>query len=211
MNYSAHYHRLIARARSRTLTGYKERHHVLPRCMGGGNEPENLVDLTAEEHYVAHQLLVKMYPDHGGLATAAVRMANKCTGNKAYGWLRRRHAESRRGTKHPPHICAAISAAGKKRIVSAATREKLRLLMLGNKRAISQRGRKRGTPSLEHRKKLSDALRGYKRPPFSVEHRAKLSASNRVRKVSQETRAKMSASRHAYCERKNESLIENLA
>lgn len=31
MNYSAHYYRLICRARSRALTSYKERHHVVLR------------------------------------------------------------------------------------------------------------------------------------------------------------------------------------
>src|SRR3990167_9315455 len=92
MNYALHYDRLIARARSRTLTGYRERHHVLPRCMGGSDASENLVDLTGEEHYVAHQLLVKMYPTVRSLATAAMWMAKRVTGNKAYGWLRRRHA-----------------------------------------------------------------------------------------------------------------------
>ena len=66
MNYSAHYDRLIARARSQTLVGYHEQHHVVPKCMGGGNELANLVNLTAEEHYVAHQLLVKMYPEVKG-------------------------------------------------------------------------------------------------------------------------------------------------
>ena len=63
MNYRRHYDRLIERARNRVLSGYVERHHVLPRCMGGGNESSNLVQLTAEEHYVAHQLLHKMHPD----------------------------------------------------------------------------------------------------------------------------------------------------
>ena len=36
MNYAAHYERLVKRARSRSLVGYRERHHVVPKCMGGG-------------------------------------------------------------------------------------------------------------------------------------------------------------------------------
>lgn len=47
MNYAAHYERLIERAKNRVLEGYRERHHILPRCMGGTNAPDNLVDLTA--------------------------------------------------------------------------------------------------------------------------------------------------------------------
>ncbi|XAO17074.1 homing endonuclease [Escherichia phage FL23] len=60
MNYEKIYNSLIDRARNRALTGYKERHHIIPKCLGGSNDASNLVDLTPEEHYVAHQLLVKI-------------------------------------------------------------------------------------------------------------------------------------------------------
>ena len=36
---------------------YHERHHIIPRCLGGGNEEENLIDLFAKEHFIAHKLL----------------------------------------------------------------------------------------------------------------------------------------------------------
>lgn len=39
---------------------YYERHHIVPRCLGGNNEPENLVLLTAKEHYVCHRILSKL-------------------------------------------------------------------------------------------------------------------------------------------------------
>lgn len=71
MNYQRHYDLLINRARTRVLDGYKERHHIVPRCLGGGDESSNLVDLTAEEHYVAHQLLVKMYPGNNSVVVSA--------------------------------------------------------------------------------------------------------------------------------------------
>jgi hypothetical protein len=61
--------------------------------MGGNNSKDNLVYLTAEEHYVAHQLLVKIYPDNHKLIYAANMMCtNSPTGkrsNKLYGWLRK--------------------------------------------------------------------------------------------------------------------------
>jgi len=38
---------------------YCESHHILPRSLGGSDDPENLVNLTAREHYIAHRLLVK--------------------------------------------------------------------------------------------------------------------------------------------------------
>ena len=41
MNYKKIYQQLIDRALSRTLTGYKERHHIVPKCMGGDNSKLN--------------------------------------------------------------------------------------------------------------------------------------------------------------------------
>lgn len=39
---------------------YYEEHHILPYSLGGENSKENLVLLTAREHYLAHYLLVKI-------------------------------------------------------------------------------------------------------------------------------------------------------
>ena len=75
MNYVAHYERLISRAMRRIRPeGYVEMHHVKPRCLGGDDSRENLVALTPEEHFVAHQLLVKIYPQVPQLAYAALMM-----------------------------------------------------------------------------------------------------------------------------------------
>lgn len=41
---------------------YKERHHIIPKCMGGSDDEENLVDLLLREHIVAHKLLADIYP-----------------------------------------------------------------------------------------------------------------------------------------------------
>ena len=49
---------------------YHERHHIIPRCMGGGNEKENLIDLFAKEHFIAHKLLALENPDNNSLIYA---------------------------------------------------------------------------------------------------------------------------------------------
>lgn len=119
MHYINHYNKLIDRARNRILDSEYETHHVLPRCMGGNNDNSNLVELTPEEHFVAHQLLVKMYPDNYKLVFALTMMSGKKTGrsvnNKLYGWLRRKHraAMSMRPVSDKTRQKMSISRTGK--------------------------------------------------------------------------------------------------
>lgn len=62
MNYTKIYESIIANARSRgDVEGYKERHHVIPKSMGGMDCNDNMVNLTAREHFIAHWLLAKIY------------------------------------------------------------------------------------------------------------------------------------------------------
>lgn len=42
---------------------YYEKHHIKPRCMGGTDEKDNLVFLTAREHFIVHLLLCKIHID----------------------------------------------------------------------------------------------------------------------------------------------------
>lgn len=98
MNYSLHYQKLISRAKTREpLTGYKERHHIVPRCMGGTDDKENIVELTAREHFVAHLLLTKMHPDSHKLSYAAIRMTGgngkQLRSNRLYEWLKIEHSK----------------------------------------------------------------------------------------------------------------------
>lgn len=53
------YNMIITNAKHRQLHGYKEQHHIIPKCMGGSNKKENLVMLTAREHFICHQLLAR--------------------------------------------------------------------------------------------------------------------------------------------------------
>lgn len=62
MNYQEIYNNLINRALSRVNIVYVEKHHIVPQCLGGTDDESNLVDLTPEEHFVAHQLLAKIHP-----------------------------------------------------------------------------------------------------------------------------------------------------
>ena len=73
------YIRLIKRGLSMTekeLSGYNEKHHILPRCMNGNDNKENLVLLPVRYHIMAHIILLEAYPDHTGICYAAFCMIN---------------------------------------------------------------------------------------------------------------------------------------
>ena len=58
--YSKIYFSITTNAKQRITEGYTELHHIIPQSMGGSNDKENLVELTAREHFICHWLLVKM-------------------------------------------------------------------------------------------------------------------------------------------------------
>jgi hypothetical protein len=70
MDYQKVYNLIVDKARNRVLPGYTEKHHILPKCMGGSNERENVVSLTAKEHYLCHRLLCEIYPKNKTLKKA---------------------------------------------------------------------------------------------------------------------------------------------
>jgi len=90
MNWKNIYNNLINRAKPKGLTPEKgyEIHHILPRCMGGNDDPENLVKLSYREHFVSHQILARMHKTQN-LIMAANMMSNfrKYT-SKEYSWLK---------------------------------------------------------------------------------------------------------------------------
>jgi hypothetical protein len=61
MNYELIYNKFIESRKHREIQSdvYYEKHHILPKSLGGSDENENLVKLTAREHYFAHLLLAK--------------------------------------------------------------------------------------------------------------------------------------------------------
>lgn len=93
MNYQSHYDRLVEKhGLKKKPDFYVERHHILPKCLGGSDEESNLVYLKADAHFVAHQLLVKINPDHYGVSYAAIMMtrttSQQVRSNKLYSWLK---------------------------------------------------------------------------------------------------------------------------
>lgn len=91
MNYSKIYDKLIQRGKNRVLSGYVERHHIIPRCMGGSDDVSNLVALTPEEHFVAHLLLLKIHKNsqYRFALAKSVQFLKQGKHSKKHGWFRR--------------------------------------------------------------------------------------------------------------------------
>ena len=83
MNYVNIYNSIINNARLSTRSkkhSYFENHHIIPECLGGGNDSSNMVLLTAKEHFVCHHLLTKIY-DSPKLKFAFWAMCNQTSGD----------------------------------------------------------------------------------------------------------------------------------
>ncbi len=140
MDYQKHYNLLIERAKTRSTDFYTETHHIIPRCMGGSNSKDNLVELTPEEHYLAHQLLVKLHSEIPGLLYAALYMSTAQgtrKNNKVYGWLRRRAAVVASSRKHSDQTKRKLAKLASGRILSAETKLKMSLAKKGKRSPLA--------------------------------------------------------------------------
>ena len=123
MNYERIYKEFIADRRSKEagLTGYTEKHHILPRSLKGSDEPENLIRLTPGDHYFAHLLLAKI---HGGNQWAAVALMSNMKSTSARGYTASRtiyaiakEKMAQRMRENNPSNPAAVSAANAQRLI----------------------------------------------------------------------------------------------
>ena len=186
----------MARCKERvSINGYTERHHVLPRALGGSDDSSNLVTLTAREHFIAHMLLARMY---GGSMWHAVTLMKKDGRGSS-----RSFAEARK--KLSELMLGNTKTLGMK--MSDASREKMSRMRKGKPgRQQSQETKmllsdwnKGKKLSEETRQKLSVAQKGKPKPDGFGE---KVSASLKGRPRSQETKDKISAHYRALREAK---------
>jgi hypothetical protein len=211
MNYAAHYERLIARAHARGRPeGYVERHHAIPRHAGGSDEPENVVWLTAREHFVAHMLLAMGGSRKDWLAVTFFIAA--CGDSPRYVNSRLYAVAAARGAKIRSESLRGIA----KGSMPAETREKISAAKRGRdtlsadqRKALNERNKGRSQTESE-RKMRGDLSRGKRQRPEVVAARAKAMIGKkrtpeqreRIRQavlnrgpVTQETREKQSAAR----------------
>lgn len=159
---------------------YHERHHIVPRCMGGTDEEDNLIDLYAREHFIAHKLLSEENPENDSLSYAWTMMAFvKDKNQERYELTQEEYEEAR----------IKQSEMASKRFTELWCNDEYR-------KRVSE-AHKRENLSEETLAKLADASRGRK---HTEEEKRKIGDVNRGKIVSEETRQKLSESNKKFWE-----------
>jgi len=141
---------------------YYENHHIFPKCLGGNNNKENLVLLTAKEHFICHKLLTYIHKGNRKIALAFYRMSYSKNGN---------YNKSSRDFKYAIELLKTIP-------VSKETCKK-----------ISKANKGKDT---WNKGKICPQLSTMKGKHQSIQTKRKISEFNKGRKHSEESKKKMS-------------------
>lgn len=191
--YSTLYYAITTNAKSRITECYTERHHIIPQSLGGSNDKDNLVDLTAREHFICHWLLIKMTEgeDRSKMlyALQGMKAENKFQNRyhtkitaRVYEKYRIEHAENHSRVMKAKQLVpwnkggAALTDEQRKRISDAAKNRKPISAEARAKGNEKRRGQKR---SEETKLKMSQAAKGKSKGPMSEEEKLKRSLTQR--------------------------------
>ena len=190
MNYQKIYNQIIERAQNRKLDGYKERHHIIPKCMGGSNDKTNLVELTAREHFLCHILLCEIYPGEIKLITSLWLMAigkkrkkeNKyIIGSRIYESLKIKNAKnqskSQTGRKLSEETKLKMSEAKLGKKLPEETKQKMRKPKLSTENMSRPK-------SEETKEKIRQSMMGKNKNKMSEETKKKIYTTERNKKIS---------------------------
>lgn len=108
--YTRIYFNIINNAKDRTNVGYIERHHIIPKSLGGNNLTDNIVELTAREHFICHKILVKIVKDEDKHKMSyaswqlgrSLKMKGIIITNRSYESLKKQLSETYKGKKRAP-------------------------------------------------------------------------------------------------------------
>ena len=197
--------------KGQSVDGYCEVHHIVPRSLGGSNDADNLIRLTARQHFVAHWILSRAL---GGSASRAFFMMSNFgkygqVNSTTYAIARQEYAEQvSQQLKGKPSQCPFSEETKQKmreaklgRSLCEETKQKLRIAMLGQKRGpnfaakVSEAKRGKSNGRLGHimaektKKRIGDAQRGELNHmtgrKHSPETREKMKIAHMKRKQSQ--------------------------
>jgi hypothetical protein len=156
--YQKIYDAIIVKARAEGRIGYTETHHIIPKSLNGSNHPDNLVKLSAREHFICHYLLCKIYPKNSieyHKMIFALRMMKNINGQH------QRYFNSRLYEIVRKNISESARILNQGKVLSENHKEAIRKKLTGVKK------------SPEAIKKRSKARLGKKRSPESIEKQIK--------------------------------------
>lgn len=174
MNYHMIYEQLVKKAQVRVDDELRtEKHHIIPRSMGGSDKLYNLVEFSIREHCIAHLILVKRFPSNKSMIYAA-KMTFNMAKVKPPLWLQKKFlaqaAIDKCGFTH--------SVEARRKMSEAHTRRKEEAPMLywleQSRRGRSSGGKRKkrndtGIPkSEEHRANMSISAKNRERFPCSI-------------------------------------------
>jgi len=197
MNYERIYNQIIESTKSENRVKgssiYYEKHHIIPRCIGGNNDKENLVLLTAREHFICHKLLCEIYPDNKKLVFALWRMYGIKNTSRVDSYKISSREYERIRKLFSLHIGPILSQSNKGIPKSETMKRKVSLINMGRKASDDTRKKQSNSQkgkimSLETRQKIGAFNKG---KIVSAETRAKLSKANKGKITSEETRQKL--------------------
>jgi hypothetical protein len=119
--YKRWYDQIVKRARIRDLVEDTERHHIIPRALGGDNSPENLVRLTFREHFLAHWCLTKFTTGNDRYkmlyALGQITSVSKKNGRAYDSWQFKlsKRAKAEAARNRSPETLAKMDSTGQKR------------------------------------------------------------------------------------------------
>lgn len=157
--YTRWYFEIIKSAKKRTGNNIFEKHHILPKSIGGDNKKDNLVNLSPREHFVCHRLLTKM----------VINPLHKRSVNYAF-W--RMVSQTRHPNQHRNYVITSRAF--------QTARLGLRGNPLSEERKKNISNAKKGKPiwSEEQKTEMSAKRKGI---PKSDSHKSKIAASSLVR------------------------------
>jgi len=133
MNYKKIYDELMLRSKDRVIEDniYTEKHHIIPKSLGGSNDNDNLVVLTAREHFLAHYLLTKIIKG-SSFYKMCFAFSNMCNMKNKYTMARYIPTSRQYQLARELHI-KAFKKVMAGRIVSQETKDKISKAHLGKK------------------------------------------------------------------------------
>jgi hypothetical protein len=153
----------------------KHIHHILPKYLGGTDNPSNLIELTVDEHAEAHRIL---YEQHGNWQDYCAWQALSGRIGKEEA-LRMAQGMANKGRKRSPETIAKMKEAC--RLRTERQRADGTLERANKKRSESHKGKKK---SIEHMANWSAVRKG---------HIVSEGTREKIRNSLAETRAKKKA------------------